>query len=117
MHSRALILALTCVLGASGALAHSKVAKSVPAEGAIAKTGLSEITLGFSKPVRLMLVKVRNTKDKSDVKAEFKPAATFKSSFPFKVAPLDVGAYQVNWTAIAKDGHVMKGELSFKVAQ
>ncbi len=116
MLMRAVVIAIACLLGSSIALAHSKMAKSVPAEGATTKAGLTEITLGFSKPVRLMLVKVRNTAAKSEVEAKFKPAAKFGTSYPFTVSPLTSGAHKVSWTAVAKDGHVMKGTLSFKVA-
>ena len=114
---RAICLALMCVIGANPGLAHSKMAKSVPSEGSTAQAGLTEITLGFSKPVRLMLVKIRNTATKTDVKPVFKPAAKYRASFPFAVPPLDAGDYKINWTAVAKDGHVMKGTLSFKVAK
>ena len=116
MLMRAIVIAMTCLLGSGLALAHSKMAKSIPAEGATTKAGLTEITLGFSKPVRLMLVKVRNAAAKSEVEAKFKPAAKFGTSYPFTVSPLTSGLHEVNWTAVAQDGHVMKGTLSFKVA-
>lgn len=115
---RTFALSLICaMIGASPALSHSKMSKSSPAEGASVKAGLAEILLGFSKPVRVMVVKVKNTDGNADVRAEFKPAKAFKTMFPFQVAPLSVGAHVVNWTAIAKDGHVMKGKLSFKVVE
>ena len=114
---RALLIGFLCAIGATGTLAHSKMAKTVPSEGATVKAGLSAITLGFSKPVRLMLVKVKNTASNSDVKAEFKPASRYKTSFPFTVAPLNTGSHEVSWTAVAKDGHVMKGKLKFNVAK
>lgn len=115
---RPIIVFLVCLLGLAGnAVAHSKMAKSSPAQGSTVKAGLSEIQLGFSKPVRVMLVKVKNIDGKFDVKADYKPAKTFKASFPVKVMPLATGAHEVQWTAVAKDGHVMKGTLSFKVAE
>ena len=107
---------LICLCMPSAAFAHSKMAKSVPAEGGTAKAGLSEITLGFSKPVRVMLIKVKNVAVNSGVEAGFKPAASYATSLAFKVAPLQPGRYQVNWSAVAKDGHVMRGTLSFRVA-
>jgi len=106
-----------CLLSAVGALAHSTMNSSTPAEGSTAAAGLSEITLGFSKPVRLMLVKVRNADRKTGIEADFKPASQYSATFPFKVAPLETGRHQVTWTAIAKDGHVMKGTLTFKIAK
>ena len=116
MFVKVVAVGLVCVLGASVTLAHSKIAKSVPGEGVTVKAGLSEITLGFSKPVRLMLVKVRKTRFKEDVSPKFSPAANFGTSYSFKVPALAAGSYKVNWTAVAKDGHVMRGTLSFKVS-
>ena len=98
------------------ALAHSKMATSEPLEGAIAKPGLAEIKLGFSKPVRLMLVKVIDVASKSEIAVKLGPDTTSKTQFPLEVPPLGAGLYEVNWTAVAEDGHVMKGMLSFRVA-
>jgi methionine-rich copper-binding protein CopC len=39
----------------------------------------------------------------------------FANSYNVTVTPLEPGAYDVNWTGVAKDGHVMKGTLSFKI--
>ncbi|MEM7747672.1 MAG: copper resistance CopC family protein [Pseudomonadota bacterium] len=114
---RQLACALLTVIVATTAYAHSKMTSSVPREGTTVKAGLPEITLGFSKPVRLILVKVRNKTGKEDVKTGFKPATGFGKAYPVDVQPLTVGTYQVNWTAIAKDGHIMKGTLSFSVAK
>ena len=118
MFIRTLALVMFCLfIGTSHAYAHAKMSKSSPAQGASVKAGLSEIQIGFSKPVRVMLVKVKNTDGKADVRAEFKPSKVFKTKFPFTVTPLAVGAHVVNWTSIAKDGHVMEGELLFKVVE
>ena len=96
-------------------LSHSKMSKSVPSEGQTIQPGLSEITLGFSKSVRVMVVKVYNTTMATESKAELKPARNFATSYVFPVAPLNPGAHEVSWTAVAKDGHVMKGTLKFTV--
>ena len=107
---------LACCSTLDVALAHSKIATSEPLEGAIAKPGLSEIKLGFSKPVRLMLVKVIDVASKSEIAVKLGPHTTYKMQFPLEIPPLGAGSYQVNWTAVAEDGHVMKGMLSFRVA-
>ncbi len=114
---RQLACALLTLAVAASAHAHSKMTTSVPREGATVEAGLPEISLGFSKPVRLILVKVRNKTGKVDVTTGFKPATGFGKAYPVDVPPLTTGAYQVNWTAIAKDGHIMKGTLSFTVAK
>ncbi|MEM6496622.1 MAG: copper resistance protein CopC, partial [Pseudomonadota bacterium] len=64
---RQLACALLTVFVATVAQAHSKMTTSVPREGATVKGSLPEISLGFSKPVRLILVKVRNKTGQVDV--------------------------------------------------
>ena len=91
-------------------------AKSVPENGATAKAGLTDVTLGFSKPVRVTLVKVKRTDQPSEIPVLKKAKPVFTNSYSVEVTPLEPGAYDVDWTAVAKDGHVMKGKLSFKIA-
>ena len=114
---RALLVAIIISLGAHAhpVLAHSKMAKSVPENGATAKAGLTDVTLGFSKPVRVTIVKVKRTDKPSDIAVVKKAKPVFTDSYSVEVTPLEPGAYDVDWTAVAKDGHVMKGKLSFKI--
>ena len=114
----AIVLGLMLGLGfATPGFSHSKMSKSVPTEGQTIQPGLSQITLGFSRSVRVMVVKVRNTTTATDAKTELKPARSFATSFAFPVAPLKPGAHAISWTAVAKDGHVMKGTLKFTVQE
>ena len=113
----ALLLTMIISLGAHGlpVLAHSKMAKSIPENGSTAKAGLTDVTLGFSKPVRITLVKVQRTDKPSEIPVVKKAKPSFADSYSIEVAPLEPGTYDVTWTAVAKDGHVMKGKLSFKI--
>ena len=113
----ALLVATVMALGAGAhpAVAHSKMAKSVPANGATAKAGLKNVTLGFSKPVRITVVKVKRADPASEIAIVKKGKAGFADSYNFEVTPLEPGRYDVDWTAVATDGHVMKGTLSFTV--
>jgi methionine-rich copper-binding protein CopC len=112
-----LLLASAMAFGGQShpALAHAKMVKSVPANGATARAGLSDLTLGFSKPVRVTLVKVKRTDKPIDIQVVKKGKPDFANSYNVTVTPLEPGAYDVNWTGVAKDGHVMKGTLSFKI--
>lgn len=113
-----LLLAAAFVAGGQShaVLAHAKMAKSLPANGATAKAGLSDVTLGFSKPVRVTLVKVKRTDKPAEIDVIKKGKPSFVNAYTIGVTPLEPGTYDVNWTGVAKDGHVMKGTLSFKVA-
>ncbi|MFV0369220.1 MAG: copper resistance protein CopC [Hyphomicrobiaceae bacterium] len=106
---------LTFVLWTSPALAHSKMATSVPSDGASVAKGLSKIDLKFTKPVRLTLVKVTQTETQTDVKSEVLGASGLSKSQEVSVSPLNPGKHTLAWTAIGEDGHVMKGSFSFKV--
>ena len=110
----AALTALLLMAGQTTALAHAKMTASTPKDGSAVAAGLSQIELTFSKPLRLSMVHVRDA-NKHDI--------TLKSALPTAFAPvvkinfdsLTPGAYEVAWTAVAEDGHVMKGTFSFSV--
>ena len=107
-------LMLSLILMSASALAHSQMSKSDPADGGTAKAGLETLKLGFSQPVRVTLVKVRRGDEATEVPTKLK-ASGFASSIEVGVAPRAAGKYRMEWTALAKDGHVMKGNVSFTV--
>ena len=96
-------------------LAHAKMAESVPADGAILNEVVSVIELMFSMPTRLTIIEIEQSdSDKVfTVTNELPPSFIEKAQIP--IDPLGAGAYEVHWTAVAKDGHVMKGDFSFTV--
>jgi copper resistance protein C len=105
---------LLLMTGQTTALAHAKMTASTPADGSTVAAGVSKIELNFSKPLRLSMVHVRDA-NKHDI--------TLKSALPTAFAPvvkinvdsLTPGSYEVAWTAVAEDGHVMKGTFAFSV--
>lgn len=97
------------------ALAHAKLVSSTPADGASIASGVSQIAMQFSHPMRLTLVKVHRAADDANVSLESPLEKSFKDSAKVDVAPLAAGAYDVSWTAVSKDGHVMKGHFGFTV--
>ncbi len=99
--------------GACAAFAHSKMSGSIPQNGGTAKAGLEKLQLGFEKPVKVVLVKVKRTDQAANVAIISKDKPAFEKMYRIAVSPLAAGTYSVNWTAVAKDGHVMKGELTF----
>ena len=116
MKQAALLITLLCsFLFPPQLFAHSKMAESSPAAGETVKTGLAAIKLNFAKAVRVTLVKI--TQDDNDEPIE--PTSELPKSFTDKVEltvpPMAPAAYKVEWTAVAEDGHVMKGEVAFKV--
>ena len=100
-----------------GALAHAKMTASVPNDGATVPTGLTEIALNFSKPLRLTLVQVVRAPEQNEIPVTNELPKSFVKSAKLTIAPLPAGTYEVSWTAVADDGHVMKGSFKFSVSE
>lgn len=98
-------------------LAHAKMNASVPEDGATVPIGLSEIELGFSKPLRLTLVRVTRTTDHGVIPVISDLPKSFTKSAKLTVGTLPAGPYEVSWTAVADDGHVMSGSFKFSVSE
>ncbi|MEL6372593.1 MAG: copper resistance CopC family protein [Pseudomonadota bacterium] len=109
--------ALMLALSLAPALAHSKIKSSVPRSGGTVKAGLDRLEFGFRKPVRLILVRMKRTDGSAKtLPAVQRPRAKFAIDTAVAIEPLSAGRYALMWTAIAKDGHVMKGTIAFTVA-
>ena len=96
------------------ALAHAKMTASTPADGSTVAAGLSQIELLFSKPLRLSMVHVRDAAQR-EVALKSELPSPLASAVKIDVESLTPGSYRVSWTAVAEDGHVMKGTFAFSV--
>jgi hypothetical protein len=106
---------LFAVGSAQAALAHAKMTTSVPEDGATVPAGLSEIEMRFSHPMRLTLLRVHRADNDRDVAVETALPLAFADAAKVPVDALTAGAYDVSWTAVSEDGHVMQGSFAFKV--
>ncbi len=113
MAATALLLVL---VGTGAALAHADIKASVPADGATVAVGLSQIEMTFSHPMRLMLVRVHRAADDKDVALKGALPKTFAAAAKVAIDALAEGDYDVSWTAVSEDGHVMKGHFAFTVS-
>jgi methionine-rich copper-binding protein CopC len=102
--------------GAGAALGHATMTASVPGDGATVATGLTQIELTFSHPMRLTLVRVQRGGDAADVALQAPLPKGFVDRADVAVEALPAGAYEVAWTAVSEDGHVMTGRFAFTVA-
>jgi copper resistance protein C len=112
----AVALALLAVVGSGTALAHAKMKSSVPADGATVAAGLSQIEMTFSHPMRLTLVRLHRADDDKNVALKGPLPKAFADAAKVPVDALQAGAYNVSWTAVSEDGHVMKGHFAFTVS-
>ena len=110
----AALTTLLLMTGQTNALAHAKMTASTPKDGSTVAAGLSQIELNFSQPLRLSMVHVRNA-NKHDIALKSALPTPLASAVKINVESLTPGSYQVSWTAVAEDGHVMKGTFVFSV--
>ena len=104
-------VAAASLLAGTPVFAHSLLKSSVPKNGTTVSSP-RQLTMNFTKPVRLTAVNLSRSGKQVPLTRD---RATQATSFSFPVPALAPGTYQVRWTAMARDGHVMSGELSFAV--
>jgi methionine-rich copper-binding protein CopC len=110
------VLAVVAVLALSvWVQAHTKLEKSVPADGATLTSAPTSIQLFFNEKPDLKVSKVEITGPSG--KVELGPAHSMADKdimAPVK-GTLANGKYTVAWQTAGDDGHVRKGEFSFTI--
>tara|TARA_B100000085_G_scaffold272730_1_gene287457 strand:+ start:341 stop:736 length:396 start_codon:yes stop_codon:yes gene_type:complete len=124
------ILILLCLLFPLSALAHSPLSNVSPEDGTKLDDAPSEISMVFKSPAKLIkleLLKEQASAKKSLLGGLFGndggevvplPNAVLMEMSDTHVIPLPKitgGDYQVKWTAMGEDGHVIKGDFAFTV--
>ena len=105
-------LLATCVLPAlpiAATLAHTGVASTSPADGAVLAVSPPEIKINFRAPASLTSVVVE-AKGQERRPLEFTPK-TAATSFRLPNPALTAGRNEIHWTALSNDGHVISGSL------
>ena len=95
-------------------MAHSKLIFSEPANEAELTATPEKMILEFNREVRLVKLAILNGNEKA-VEVDFKPVAENNTKFEITLPTLESGDYQVNWMAMSKDSHKMKGQFSFSL--
>jgi methionine-rich copper-binding protein CopC len=113
--SAVVLASLLAVAAPQAAFAHAMLTSSTPKNGATVAADVSEIELAFSEPLRVTVLHVRDAGEhdvvlKGELPKSFTPVVTLG------IGALAPGGYQVSWTAVSEDGHVMKGGIAFTVS-
>ena len=123
-----LLLAILFILPMA-ANAHSPLSSSSPQNGETLDVSPAEIVMEFKSPAKLIKVELTKSKDKQEKSllgglfggdGESVPLGTgfLMTIDKRQVVPLpslEAGHYALAWRAMGEDGHVIKGELTFKV--
>lgn len=106
------MFALPAVVGA-----HTKLEKSIPANGAVLTAAPPSVELVFNEAPDVKLTKIEITGPSG--KLELGPVHSMakKSVMATINGKMADGPYHVAWQTAGDDGHVVKGEISFTVKQ
>jgi len=101
----------------SSAFAHAKLQSSDPRAGSTLDTAPKQVRLKFNEALEPAFSKIGLTGPRNTEIAL--TAATVDKADPSVMTaplpPLSAGDYRIRWTAVSRDGHKVKGEVSFKV--
>ena len=111
------LLAVVAVLALAGpASAHTEMLQTAPVDGATVQADVGSVSVRFTKAVdpRLATVSVRSPG--GDVMSEGPPRSE-RMALVQDVGALTEGRYDVQWRAAAADGHILNGDLAFRVTK
>ena len=108
-------LALILMFSA-GAVAHGDVTleSSSPSDNAMLMSPPEQLTLAYSKPLRLMKVSITGN-ETGEVDFDFSPTSEKQADYTWQLPALQADTYAVEWIAMGSDGHKMKATFSFMV--
>lgn len=115
--SRSLLLGwvLAAALG-SQALAHSDMARSDPAEGAVLSEPPAAVSLALTAPMRVTSLRLLSEAgEEMQLRREGATKDMVQQVRAAVPRPLAPGAYRVEWRGASPDGHVGGGTLRFRV--
>jgi copper resistance protein C len=109
--------------------AHSPLASSSPQNGETLDAPPIEIVMVFKLPAKLIKVNLRKFSNKQEKRllgglfGGGGELVTLGTSFLMNIGERQIiplpslanGAYSLDWRAIGEDGHVIKGDLAFKI--
>lgn len=104
---------LLVAFGTSTAIAHTSAISTTPKTGSVLDASPSKIGITFKEAARLTSVVVQ-TDGKPDRKLAFTPEGS-ATEFSIENPALEAGKSEVRWTALSKDGHVVKGVIVLTV--
>ena len=103
-----------CLALLANVAAHSPVSSTTPAGGATLAAAPAVLVITFRSEVRI--TKVTVTSDAGDViNVDLSGKKSFATEHRLPAPDLASGKHQVEWRALAKDGHAMKGSFSFTI--
>lgn len=111
-----LTLIFATLTGVNLAQAHTDLVASSPANDEHLQTPPEHLTLTFGDPVMLMRITLADGAG-DRVRLDFRPSREADADYQIALPTLDDGHYDVEWRAMAEDGHTMTGRFSFHLGE
>lgn len=92
--------------------AHGKITETYPRDGDMLMSQAERVELNFEEPMKVISLKVENYAGK-EIEVTFDRNAPETKKFKAMLPKLRPDNYFVEWRAIGKDGHTVKGKYGF----
>ena len=99
---------------AAGAMAHSPLDGTTPANEAIVLEMPAEVLMDFKGDIRLTRVAITHA-DTRSMDMDLGNQKTFAQEFVLPMHDMGPGTYEVEWRGLGADGHALNGTFSFTV--
>ena len=102
------------MIWATGAIAHSPLKSTIPADDAVISEVPLEVLLAFKGHIRLTRMTMTHA-DNDAVKMDISGHSGFIRDYVIPVQSMGLGIYVINWRGLGADGHALNGKFSFLV--
>ena len=109
-----ILLAAMMIICATGAIAHSPLKSTIPANDAIISEVPSEVLLGFKGNIRLTRMTMIHA-DHNAIKMDISGHVGFIKDYVIPIENMGLGIYIISWRGLGADGHALNGKFSFIV--
>lgn len=111
---RTLLVAVWVVSSTAAAWAHTTIIVSNIEDGAELAAAPAAFVFAFGGEVGLAGLELE-TLGGDPIVLDFDRPSTMGKDYSVPLPPLAAGAYILKWRAVAKDGHVMRGQVDFTI--
>ncbi len=109
-----ILLAAMMIICATGAIAHSPLKTTTPADDAVISEVPTEVLLDFKGDIRLTRVTIKHA-DNDAIKMDISGHGGFIRNYAIPVELTGFGIYVIDWRGLGADGHALNGKFSFLV--
>jgi len=114
MNMKKILLAGMIGMWATGAMAHSPLDGTTPANETTVTEMPAEVLMDFRGDIRLTRVSITHA-DTHSMEMDLGDQTAFAQEFILPMHDMGAGLYVVEWRGLGSDGHALNGTFSFTV--